>query len=129
MSGAELEFAFKLDGSQYHVPVPPDGSPPDRFIKDLFARDRIDFRIAHAAQGGWTASFPSHGLFTRSENQRSIRVDIEPDRQGWSLNSSNPGTDSFPEFLGGLLTNSEFYGFRAERMNIGPCRIPAKGRR
>jgi len=125
LSGSELEYAFKVAGSQYHVPVPHGfgDSAMHKFIRDLFALDRIDFRISHPAQGGnWAAPFPSHGLFDAHDNRQSIRVDISPDHQGWNI-SSPAGSDSLPDFLGALLTTSRFYGFRAERMKIGRCRI------
>jgi len=113
MSGRELEFAFKWHGSQYHIPVPRDLDVPgmEQFVRGLFARDRIDFRIAHTAGGGWTAKYPAHGLFDPSGSPNlSIRVDINPDRQGWSV-SSPASNDSLPDFLGGLLTDRNFMGF------------------
>lgn len=124
ISGAELEHAFIARGSQYHVPAPRglDHEHARQFVSALFARNRIDISAKHPAAAGWFSNFPSHGLFDALNNPYSIRVDIGHDRKSWDV-SSPTSNDSLPDFIGQLLTESRFYGFRAERMNIGRCRI------
>jgi hypothetical protein len=120
LPGREIEHAMKVQAAQYHVPVMPGGDAR-QFICDLFNLDSISFRVSHPVNAGWNSGFPSHGLFDANVGTTTARIDINPDRQGWSVTGSG-GNESLPAVIGHLLSTS-IYGFRAERMNIGRCRI------
>lgn len=124
ISGAELEHALKEEGGQYWIPVEP-GNHQDRIpeiISSFFKTGLLSFPLFRTHQADWTAEYPSHQLFSSSTGPKPAwRIDITGDRQGWTVAGAGDG-DSLPSFLGRRLARS-YYGFRAERMNIGQCPI------
>lgn len=120
LSGRELQFRFLSRGDNLVFPV--SGHEEDKIrtqIKDLFARENVQFEIGASGGGGWSSNYPAHRLFKSSNQNLAVRLSPSGDRQSWSFQDlSATRADGLPGLVGNYY-NDALNIFRAERMNIG----------
>lgn len=120
-SGAEIRDWVLRSGTKQIFPITQEQSHNcNVFMHELFERPGLSLSVTRKPNQGFSARYPSHGLFPDVPVQQHYCSVITP-REGdltWHTQGNNPQQDSLPNLISEAWKRDMFH-FTAERMAIG----------
>lgn len=92
--------------------------------KKAFCDDGLEIYINYSANAGYTAPWPSHGMFPSSSQQINAAYRLKSTNRKMILEGFGQSSDSLPAIFDGILREKIFI-FKAERFSSANCPINA----
>ena len=122
-SGAEIREWMLRSGAPQLFPIPREQSQNcNAFMCAIFERPSLPLSVTRAVPHGFSAPYPSHGLFRDDKQQQRLCARVTPSNGRLTIQASgidnNPHHDALPKLLYAAWQRDMFY-FAAERVAAG----------